>query len=131
MSHTHAVVWMDHLMARVISYSLDSTATVEIRSTREDHRLHRKSGRPGSGHLADDLEFFEEIIGALAGVPEVLIAGPGTAKKAFEAHLRRRHPLLAQRIVGVETVDHPSDGELLAQAKKLFARVDALGLDRA
>jgi hypothetical protein len=29
-------------------------------------------------------------------------------------------------VVGVESLDHPSDGELLAYAKKYFTRVDGL-----
>jgi hypothetical protein len=28
--------------------------------------------------------------------------------------------------VGIETVDHPTDGQLLAYAKKYFAKADAL-----
>jgi hypothetical protein len=33
---------------------------------------------------------------------------------------------VAQKILGVETVDHPTDPQLLAYAKKCFLRIDAL-----
>lgn len=128
MSHAHAVVWLDHRTARVISFSLRASEVTEIHSMSEEGRLHRKSGIPGSGHAADDLAFFDQVVGVLAEIPEVLITGPGTAKKAFELYVNDRHPLLARRIVGVETLDHPTNGELLAHARKTFARIDALGL---
>ena len=54
------------------------------------------------------------------------ITGPGAAKLAFERHIARHHPGLAARVVGVETVDHPTPGELEAFARTQFVRVDAL-----
>jgi len=35
-----------------------------------------------------------------------------SAKSELARHLMRHHPEVAARIVGVETVDHPSDGAL-------------------
>jgi stalled ribosome rescue protein Dom34 len=128
MSHVHAVVWMDHRAAKVVGFSLDAAETVEVHSQREDGKLHRKSGRPGSGHAADDHRFFDEIVVALSGVREVLVTGPGTAKTAFQSYLVERHPDVARRVTGVETLDHPSDGELLDHARKHFKRIDQLGL---
>ena len=44
--------------------------------------------------------------------------------------MRRRdgfaNVLVAGRVVAIESVDHPSDRELLAFAKKYFKKVDAL-----
>lgn len=128
MTYAHAVVWMDHRTARVIFFSRDHSELVEITSTTEERRLHRKSGVPGSGHAADDLEFFDGVSAAIGQVSEVLIVGPSTAKKSFELYLRRRHPDVARRIVGIETLDHPTDGELLAHARKVFTRLTRLGL---
>ena len=127
MSCAHAVVWIDHRTARVILFSLERSEMVEITSSMGEGRLHRKSGIPGSGHAADDLDFFDQVATALQTASEVLIVGPGTAKKSFEAHLHHRHAEVARRIVGVETLDHPTDGELLAYARKFFKRLAQLG----
>ena len=127
MSHIHAIVWLDHLEATVIGFSLGRSDVIEIHSQSPHRQIHRKSGIPGSGHAADDLDFFAEVVAALRHMREVLITGPGTAKVAFEKYVRDRHPEVAQRIVGVETLDHPSDGELVAYARKYFKRVDQLG----
>ncbi len=128
MSQVHAIVWLDHLNARVIGFSAASGETIEIHSTTDHRQLHRKSGKPGSGHAADDVAFFDEVAGALADHREILITGPGTAKIAFKHHVEHRHPALASRIVGVETTDHPNDGELLAYARRYFKGVDQLGI---
>ena len=127
MSHIHAIVWLDHLEATVIGFSLGRSEVVEIHSQSPHRQIHRKSGIPGSGHAADDLDFFADVVAALRDMREVLITGPGTAKVAFEKYVQDRHPDVAQRIVGVETLDHPSDGELVAYARKYFKRVDQLG----
>ena len=127
MSHIHAIVWLDHMDATVIGFSLGKSEVTEIHSQSPHRQIHRKSGIPGSGHAADDLDFFAEVVEGVRDMREVLIAGPGTAKVAFEKYVQGRHPDLAQRIVGVETLDHPSDGELLAYERKYFKRVDQLG----
>lgn len=127
MTYAHAIVWLDHRSARVIRFSRDDSVLSEMHSTTEERRLHRKSGVPGSGHAPDDHQFFDVVVEELAQVPAVLIVGPGTAKKAFELWLQHRHPDVSRRIVGVETLDHPTDGELLAHARKFFKRLDQLG----
>ena len=129
MSQVHAIVWLDHREARVASFSVDRTGATEIHSHSPDRRIHWKAGSIGSGHAPDDHTFFDEIAGALAGIHEVLIAGPGNAKTAFESYIQEKHPLLAARVVGVEAMDHPTDGELLASARKSFVAIDQLGKD--
>jgi stalled ribosome rescue protein Dom34 len=127
MAHVHAVIWLDHLSARIVSFSLDTSDTVDIESARDDRRVHRKSGVPGSGHAGDDRALFEAIVAALDDVPSIVVTGPGTAKKAFVQHLDERHPEIARRVVAVETLDHPTQGELLAFGRSFFKRFDRLG----
>jgi hypothetical protein len=128
MPYIHAIVWLDHLNARVIGFSPGKRGAIEIHGRSPRRQIHRKSGIPGSGHAADDLDLFDDVAEALHDMREVLITGPGTAKVAFERYIQNKHPDVAKRIVGVETMDHPSDGELLAYARKYFKRVDQLGI---
>lgn len=127
MSDVHAIVWLDHREARIISFSLGASREIEVHAQTAERRIHRKAGSIGSGHAADDHHFFDEIAESLAGIHEVLIAGPGNAKTAFRTYIAERHAQLASRVVGVETLDHPTDAELLAHAKKSFAAIDQLG----
>ncbi len=125
MSYPHVIVWLDHQKATVIDFSVDDEHVVKVVSA-NPRQLHRKSGPMGTGRAPDDKRFFDDVASAVEGSPEILIAGPGTAKVSFMTDLEKRHPNVAKQVVGVESLDHPSDPELLAFAKRYFRRVDAL-----
>ena len=80
--------------------------------------------------MRDDVEFFKEVVRLIGDVPEVLVVGPGLAKTSFERYVRKHHVLLASHIVGVETVDHPTGGQILKFGKQYFQAVDQLLGDR-
>lgn len=127
MTHPHAIVWLDHREATVVSFSVDSSRATELHS-HTPRKLHQRSGVFGSGHAADDHQYFDEIAQTLHGVPEVLLCGPGNAKTALNTYLHERHVDVAKHIVGIETLDHPTEPELLAYARQYFRAVDQLGV---
>ena len=47
-----------------------------------------------------------------------MITGPGVTKTDLVTHIHQHDPKLVEIVAGVETVDHPSDGVLVAYAKK-------------
>jgi stalled ribosome rescue protein Dom34 len=126
MSHRHAVVWLDHVEATIIKFSHEGSHELHVRSRMASSKSHSDSGQSGSGHVRDDVEFFDEVARLVGDAREVLIVGPGLAKVAFERHVHKHHRPLAIRIVGVETVDHPTSGEILKFAKTYFQRADQL-----
>ena len=126
MSHIHAVVWLDHREARVIDFSVDDVHKTTVRSHSANRHIHHRSGSVSGTHSPDDLKFFDEVCAAIGDAKEVLVVGPGTAKTGFRHHVDAKHKDVARRIVGVETLDHPSDGELLAYARKYFLKVDQM-----
>lgn len=126
MSHQHAVLWIDHLHARVIDFGFDETHIVAVDREGGQRQVHRKSGLPGTGKPGPDHHFFDEVAAALGDAREILIVGPGNAKLEFRKDLDARHQAVGKRVVGVESADHPSDGELLTFARKYFKRIDAL-----
>ena len=128
MSQVHAIVWLDHREARIVSFSFGASSEFQVHSHSPERRIHHKAGSVGNGHAADDHHFFDEIAESLVGIREVLIAGPGNAKTAFKTYIVERYVDLANRVVGVETLDHPTDAELLAHARKSFTAIDQLAL---
>lgn len=126
MSFKHAVVWIDHYHAKVIDFSVDSTHVAEIEREAERRRVHQKSFFPGTGKGPIDHVYYDQVAEALGNSQEILIVGPGNAKLEFQNDLKKRHAEVAKRVLGVESADHPSDGELLAFARKWFKRVDSL-----
>lgn len=126
MSMKHAVVWIDHREARVIQFNAGEGET-EVIKTRSTHQhLHHHQGTPGSGRVATDPAYLHAVVEAVAGAAEVLVVGPGSAKLEFIQHAHRHDARFAERIVGVETVDHPTDPQLLAYAKHYFLRIDSM-----
>ena len=126
----HAVVWLDHAEAVVISFTERESREQTVRSELPPRRAHSDTGQSGSGHARDDVDFFESVVRLIGDVPEVLIVGPGIAKTSFERYLHKHHQLLASHIVGVETVDHPTGGQILKFGKQYFHAVDQLLGDR-
>jgi stalled ribosome rescue protein Dom34 len=125
MTYAHAIVWLDHQHATVIDFTVDDRHVSHVEST-SPRKLHRKSGPMGTGKAPEDAAFFDEVVAAVAGAHELVVCGPGTAKVAFMHHLERKHQRMVKQVLGVETLDHPSDGELLAFARRYFRRADAL-----
>ncbi len=128
--HFHAAVWMDHREARIFHFSAADVAKEVIHAANQGP-VHRKAGSIGSGHAADDLAYFTAVAAALVHAGEILFTGPGGAKTDFVNHLRRHEPQLAARIVAVETVDHPTDGQLVAWARERCKIADRMTPQRA
>ena len=55
-----------------------------------------------------------------------LVTGPANVKTALVKHIGEHDPQLAKKIVGVESVDHPSDAQLVAHARKYFKAEDRM-----
>jgi len=123
-THFHAVVWMDHQEARVFQFAEADVEKIAVHGHK--HHLHHRGGSIGSGKAPADIAFFDDIGDALEGVGEVLVLGPGAAKLEFIRHAAKVVPDLEQRIIGVETVDHPSDGQVVAYARKYFKAKDRM-----
>ncbi len=57
---------------------------------------------------------------------EVLVVGPAQAKHELVKYLQHHMPQLAKKVIGVETVDHPTDGQLLEHARRFFRAADRM-----
>jgi hypothetical protein len=54
------------------------------------------------------------------------VTGSHVAQADFRHYVERHRPALAKEIAGWETVDHPSQAQLLAQARKFFVAHDRM-----
>jgi stalled ribosome rescue protein Dom34 len=106
MPHYHAVVTVDHAHGQ--------------------HRVHSRKSTHGGHKSAADHHFFEEVAQALAGTHEILIIGPAQTKQEFAGFLREKHTALGRGIVAVESADHPTDSQVLADARRHFAAIDRM-----
>jgi stalled ribosome rescue protein Dom34 len=124
--HYHAAIWIDHREARVFHFSPTDVETLVLHPDSPTRHIHHKANSIGSGNAAEDHNFFQAIIGAVADAGALLITGPGNAKNALVKHIDQHAPRLMKIITGVETVDHPSDGQLVAFARHYFKAEDRM-----
>lgn len=123
----HAAVWLDHKEAKVFHVARDSWDETVLKMPK--HHLSSGSRGRDSHHRGESHEqkgFFESIAKAVDDAQEILVMGPGTAKLEFIRHVHKNEPLLEKRIVGVETADHPTDGQIVAHTRKYFVAKDRM-----
>jgi stalled ribosome rescue protein Dom34 len=115
----HAVVWIDHNSAQVLQFDAEHVQAQKVKSHNHYTRQHGSTVR--SEH-----EFFGHVCDAIADVPEVLITGAHTSLADLRHYVAKHRPQVAPRIVGYETVDHPSENQLVAFARKYFLKYDRM-----
>jgi stalled ribosome rescue protein Dom34 len=124
--HFHCLVWMDHEVAKIVSFNAEQAMTSIVRSARDHQHLHHKANSGGSGHLGIDTDFLDRIARGLKSAGAILITGPASAKNELVEHIRHKHAELVKRLSGVETLDHPTDGELVAFGRRFFRADDRM-----
>jgi hypothetical protein len=93
MTFNNAVVWLDHTKAQVIHFDKDASES-------EAMKTHSTHAHPRQNHA--DTHANEDD------------------NTAFVKYLTAKLPEIAGNIKAVETVDHPSDGQLLTYARRHF-----------
>ena len=131
MSHYHAVVWIDHAEAHVMHISADDVESSIVRPAKPHQKLHHKRGNDkggtvGSGRAPEDQQFYHDVVEALKGAQEVLIVGPANAKLNLIKHIHSHDAQMADKVIGVESIDHPTDAQLVVYARKYFAAADRM-----
>ena len=124
--HYHAIVWIDHREAKVFHFSATQVDRVVIRSQGGGQHIHHKANSIGSGHLGVDTDFLQRVADSLTHTGAILITGPANAKTELRNYIVQHRPELGKRISGVEALDHPADGALVALARKYFKADDRM-----
>jgi stalled ribosome rescue protein Dom34 len=121
----HAILHIDHLKAEVLQFDAEHLQTQKIKS-RSQHALHSQHSRQPGSEVRTQHEYFGEVCDALNGIAEILVAGGHTAQTDFRHYVEKHRPQIAKHIAGWETVDHPSEGQLVALARKQFLQHDRM-----
>lgn len=117
---SHLVVWIEHDHAKIFTYTPGQSSKKELKNK------HSGSHHTG-GHEHEKKnslqKFYHEVAVEAKGATEILIVGPGLAKTEFKSHLESHHHHdLAKTVIGVETMDKSTDGEIQNMAKKFFQK---------
>jgi stalled ribosome rescue protein Dom34 len=115
------VVWLDHQEATLFFLSAEGTQKKHFKKHTHPHSNSHADAR----HDQEDEKFYHLLATQVGNPNELLILGPGLAKNHFKTHLEKHHhAALAKKVVGVESTDHPTDNQVLAQARKFFKAFD-------
>jgi hypothetical protein len=126
MSHYHALVWIDHHEARVFHFNAADVERLVIHPHSPTRHIHHKANSIGSGHADEDQAYFAAVTAAIADAGAVLITGPANAKTELVKHIHRLHPAMMEKIAGIESQDHPTDGALVDHARRYFKAADRM-----
>jgi hypothetical protein len=122
---TDVGIWIDHRNAIIVTIAGKVEEMKHIGSNMErhvrysgaaqEHSAEDQRDRRFTGHLN---RYYDEVIASIQGADSILILGPGEAKSELEKRLS--HKTLRGRIVGVETVDKMTDGQIAAAVRQRF-----------
>jgi stalled ribosome rescue protein Dom34 len=122
----HLAVWIDHREARIFHIDPNQVDEETLKAHRPVHHQHPKGPAGAQAHPEDDRKYFFAVARAIEDAMDILIVGPSTAKLQFIKYVHVHELALLPKIVGVETVDHPTDGQIVAYAVKYFKKSDQM-----
>lgn len=122
--NSHAAVWIDHHEAHVFFIDPEHIRESIIHSPHPHQHLHHRANTIGPGKAGEDQAYYHAVAESLTGVREILVTGPGQAKLWLIKHLQKHDPQVYERVIAVETVDHPSNNQLVAFARHYFDATD-------
>ena len=119
MSKFHAVLHIEHDTAQILQFDADEVQSEKVHA-------HNHYTRQHGSNVRTEHEFHAHVCDALAGITEVLVVGSHAAQAAFRHYVDKHRPAVAKQVAGWETVDHPTQGQLVALARKYFVAHDRM-----
>lgn len=115
-SNHFAAVWIDHHEAKIFHVEATTFAQETVRAP--FHQLSRKAAEQGRHAGSDD--FYQAVIKALKESEVILLTGPSSAKLDLLRYMHAHDHVMQAKVVGVETLDHPTDGQMAAYIRHYF-----------
>ena len=110
------VVWLDSDHAHIHKFTPDGINQENLKRHEKVHHTHSNKEASMNAEV-----FFHELATKLKDADRILLIGPGLGKTHFKSHLENHHHgKLAEKIIGLETVDHLTDNQIDAYARKYF-----------
>ena len=120
-------LWIDHKETFAVFVGDDGEQTKRMKSGMEKHVRFSGGNRSEEGSADDQRDrqftahlnrYYDEVISHIRDAESILLFGPGEAKGELEKRLASQG--LGGRIVGVETADKMTAGEISAKVRQHF-----------
>ena len=118
---SNLAVWIDQRQARIVRVGVGRTdiSAFGAEDSEDFQQKHRVAG-DANHDRRDRKRFFARIAHSICGAKRILLLGPSTAKLDFARYLRKHAHSLERKVVGIETMDQPVDGQLRAFTQEYF-----------
>ena len=126
LGHYHAVVWIDHREARVFHFNANDFEKQVVHATHQSGHKNHIADYDGTGHAPEEQKYLEAVTKAILDAGAILIIGPANEKTELVKHIKHAHPPLIAKVEGVESSDHPTDGEIVAHARRAMKSADRM-----
>ena len=114
-------VWIDAHEAKIFHVDAEHFDEATVHSPMHHVHRHPKNQETKTrNHPDDELRFFREVVRSLERAEAILVLGPSMTKLHFLRYLQKHEPVIEQRIVGLETADHPTDRQIVAHTRSYF-----------
>lgn len=114
-------IWIDHNEARIFHVEAGSFDKEGVHAAHHHVQRHPKSQETKTrNHPNDEGRFFDEVLALLGGSEELLVLGPSVTKLHLLRYAQKHAPAIAAAVVGLETADNHTDGQLLAHVRHYF-----------
>ena len=119
------VLWIDSREAKIFELVPSDVKKMHMKSHGHKHHTHPHGKQEAGQHHPDSEKFFKEVAETISTAKQVLVMGPGEGKVHFKAYVEKHFKgTLAKVLVGMETVDHPTENQILEKARSFFKEYD-------
>ncbi|MFY9628502.1 MAG: hypothetical protein WAK03_10200 [Methylocystis sp.] len=122
--YLHAIVWIDHREAKIFLFNATEVDRMMLHPHDPSRHILYNASKEGKDDTPSKDAFLEQVSAEICDGKAILITGPSNETSELAAHLRRHHLNIASFVVGIETIDHPSNGALIAVARLFFTAED-------
>lgn len=115
---SYYVLWIDHDHAKIFNFSPEGEKVSHLQNS---HHQNHHTGHWEREQLEQQKKFYADIGDQLPATGKYLLLGPSMAKLEFKRYLEEHDKKnIAEGIVGIETLDKLTDGQVRDFAKKYF-----------
>lgn len=126
MKHNHAIVWIDHHEAKIFFVEAHEVEKIKVLPEHPHSKVHLGGSADKGKKLKEDQHYYHHVVEAVKDAAEILIVGPAQAKLELMKHISGHDAKVLNKVVGVESVDHPSDGQIIKYARDYFKVADRM-----
>jgi hypothetical protein len=114
-----AVIHLTHQAAHAIEFDDESSRATNLAQ-------HVHATRQHGSAVRSEHEYFGAVCDLLDEFPRAVVAGGHTILADFQHYLVKHRSRTVDRIAAYEVVDHPTDNQLVALARKRLEALDRL-----